>query len=1026
MNFYKYDAFISYRHTMPDKAVAERLHRLLETFKIPKSIVKSSGKKRINRVFRDREELPTSSDLAENITKALESSEYLIVICSPRTKKSQWVLKEIETFKKLHGQDKVLALLIEGEPNESFPEQLRIINETQTLEDGSIVESTIEVEPLAADIRAASEKEMFKKLRNESLRLLSPMLNCSYDDLKQRHKERLIKAVLTTSISLSAFFLAFGSFSAYQAYLINQKSLEVSKKSEEIKQKSYEINQKNLEITAQIKETQIGQSRYLADISDRYFEDGDRYRAILAAQAALPKDMSNPDRPYVPEAEYALSQALSVYEADYYFDGDIVLDHDMGVSYFDISPDGKTLLTVCKNGYIYFWNVEDGKPIGKVFTNKGLPLDGDILFINNSTVIAVAESESGFDNYIVCVDIYGNSVWQIADYASILTHSADKNILAYYRMGKICFADVVSGDIFNTIDVDNLMEADSDSHDLLEYVSCMAFSKNGDFLAVGTSVGKAFVFDMESFSLINTYKTRYNQISDIDYSEDGSLAIISNFFGGDLGLLDAGKGSLDLFSPNGKKTSISFNESYIEKASFFPSYPTKLVFVEDKKINLIDIQKGVIESTFIHGDYVSDYYIINDIIISSSFDGTIRFWFKDDNTSDVINYRVTRKESIDQVAHTKGKLIFSLRNSEKVYIYKPIINDKTKTLEGHNKSVHNAVLSQDGRLALSYTFENSELFLWDVINSELLLKAHYNDTISEVLFADNDNVILIAFTSGELKAIKTSDFSVVSEIQANAYFDFYTNYDLTLLAIPSYSDITIYSIPDLKIINVMDYSGIDFCTFINENKLFIVNKNNMAGVADINSGNELFNIEDKDINNGVISDDGKTCVLSYKNKSIKTYDIENTVIEKISLDNLIAEDSVLFLSPDKKLLFVQFIDNSISIFDTINGTLIKTIEKNQFPAQLKNVVFSKNNDRIALIGISFSYILDAETLKPLASATFSDINNDFSTIISTGSGVSNTVYIMPYYSTQMLLDEAKRQLKGRTLTEKEKAEMFIN
>ena len=176
MNFYKYDAFISYRHTMPDKAVAERLHRLLETFKIPKSIVKSSGKKRINRVFRDREELPTSSDLAENITKALESSEYLIVICSPRTKKSQWVLKEIETFKKLHGQDKVLALLIEGEPNESFPEQLRIINETQTLEDGSIVESTIEVEPLAADIRAASEKEMFKKLRNESLRLLHQCL----------------------------------------------------------------------------------------------------------------------------------------------------------------------------------------------------------------------------------------------------------------------------------------------------------------------------------------------------------------------------------------------------------------------------------------------------------------------------------------------------------------------------------------------------------------------------------------------------------------------------------------------------------------------------------------------------------------------------------------------------------------------------------------------------------------------------------------------------------------------------------
>lgn len=31
-----------------------------------------------------------------------------------------------------------------------------------------------------------------------------------------------------------------------------------------------------------------------------------------------------------------------------------------------------------------------------------------------------------------------------------------------------------------------------------------------------------------------------------------------------------------------------------------------------------------------------------------------------------------------------------------------------------------------------------------------------------------------------------------------------------------------------------------------------------------------------------------------------------------------------------------------------------------------------------------------------------------------------------YYTTQMLLDEANRQLNGRTLTEKEKTEMFIN
>ena len=56
----KYDAFISYRHTDPDGYVAKTLHKKLETFKIPRSVVKKLNLKsrRISRVFRDEEELP--------------------------------------------------------------------------------------------------------------------------------------------------------------------------------------------------------------------------------------------------------------------------------------------------------------------------------------------------------------------------------------------------------------------------------------------------------------------------------------------------------------------------------------------------------------------------------------------------------------------------------------------------------------------------------------------------------------------------------------------------------------------------------------------------------------------------------------------------------------------------------------------------------------------------------------------------------------------------------------------------------
>jgi hypothetical protein len=48
-----------------DGVVAEKLHKMPETYRIPRVIAKKPGKKRLSRIFRDREELPTSSNLSE-------------------------------------------------------------------------------------------------------------------------------------------------------------------------------------------------------------------------------------------------------------------------------------------------------------------------------------------------------------------------------------------------------------------------------------------------------------------------------------------------------------------------------------------------------------------------------------------------------------------------------------------------------------------------------------------------------------------------------------------------------------------------------------------------------------------------------------------------------------------------------------------------------------------------------------------------------------------------------------------------
>ena len=310
----KYNAFISYRHTPHDMMAAKKLHRALETYHIPKSVQKLTGKKRIERVFRDQEELPIGSDLNENILNALKESEYLIVICSPETPGSYWVLKEIETFTELHDRSHVLAVLIEGEPSDSFPKPL--------LED----EYGKPVEPLAADIRGANSKEENQKFKTELLRLISAIIGCNYDDIKQRHKERIIKRNLAIALSVAAVVVSIAViFGVYNARVADTMLKLADAQTKLAEEKSLLAER----IKAEYRQKQINQSRSYAKQSKELLEAGSRKDATLVALEALPG--TGGDRPLVSEAVYALSDTLGTYSYDY-FEIDKELPHDFSLN----------------------------------------------------------------------------------------------------------------------------------------------------------------------------------------------------------------------------------------------------------------------------------------------------------------------------------------------------------------------------------------------------------------------------------------------------------------------------------------------------------------------------------------------------------------------------------------------------------------------------------------------------------------------------------------------------------------------
>lgn len=210
MSEYKYKAFISYRHVLPDKEIARKLHSFIENYRIPSSIKKKLGIKKMGRVFRDEEELPLSTNLGADIEEALRNSEWFIAVCSAAYLESKWCRAELDYFLSLGRRDHILTLLVDGEPETSFPEPLLYVEENGIRK---------EIEPLAADVRAETLGASVVKLKLEQLRIIAPMLGVTYDDLRQRAHRRQVRTIIA---SAAVLVVILESFQGYTLYKNNQ------------------------------------------------------------------------------------------------------------------------------------------------------------------------------------------------------------------------------------------------------------------------------------------------------------------------------------------------------------------------------------------------------------------------------------------------------------------------------------------------------------------------------------------------------------------------------------------------------------------------------------------------------------------------------------------------------------------------------------------------------------------------------------------------------------------------------------
>lgn len=344
-NDFQYDAFISYRHAKRDAEVASAVQKGLEHFHVPKAIRKKTGHKKINRIFRDQEELSLTSDLSDEIREALAASRFLIMICSSHTRESVWVDREISFFLQTHDKDHILTVIVEGEPKDVLPE--RLLEEDR--------------EPLSADYRLSK-----RSVRNRELpRIAAALLGCGYDELVQRaqqYRMRRMAALTVTIVAVSLTAILYLSWSRTR-------------------------------IANSLREARISQAKYLSNEVDTLLNEDHDVTAAQLAQYTVPQDRSlTPPQSWqaLADASYAYMVPQRLAErGNTKVVGELRSEED--ISFLRDNHGGDKFCTVDETNHIHVWDAAKQKELLS-FQNRetvrDMALAGEVLVVADERQLA--------------------------------------------------------------------------------------------------------------------------------------------------------------------------------------------------------------------------------------------------------------------------------------------------------------------------------------------------------------------------------------------------------------------------------------------------------------------------------------------------------------------------------------------------------------------------------------------------------------------------------------------------------------
>ena len=186
-----------------------RIPRLLRAGAIERGVVHPRQHGRLGKVRLDPEPDIASVSADDHVARAVRGARTLIVVCSPHAAASARVDFLVRHFKSRGASDRVLCLLVSGEPNaidhpeRGLPECLAEGLRYQVDQHGALRPER--ADPVAADVRAGRGARDVA-----AIRIVAGLLGVGFDDLWQRERRRRVRSVATLLIGLSGGGLVAG------------------------------------------------------------------------------------------------------------------------------------------------------------------------------------------------------------------------------------------------------------------------------------------------------------------------------------------------------------------------------------------------------------------------------------------------------------------------------------------------------------------------------------------------------------------------------------------------------------------------------------------------------------------------------------------------------------------------------------------------------------------------------------------------------------------------------------------------